>query len=61
MNDILNFISSHEEAIMGIISPFVWEFMARKKITQRDYSIINLIKRLFDAIPNNAPDGQLHK
>ncbi|MCK9402916.1 MAG: hypothetical protein M0Q26_05925 [Chitinophagaceae bacterium] len=60
MKQIFDFILSHKEAV-GTTAVFFYEILLRVKPTAKDWSIINIVKRLFDIIPNKAPQGDVHK
>lgn len=57
---VIAFLASHKEILfLGV--PTIFEMIARRKPTDKDWSIINLIKRIIDAIaPNKTIDGGVH-
>lgn len=61
MNNVIDWVLAHSEAIISFVAPIAYEYVARIPKTQKDWSLLNLIKRFFDAaIPNNAVNGEKH-
>lgn len=56
---IIQFIEENKEPI-GLAAAGLYELVVRLIPTAKDWSIINIAKRLFDIIPNNKAQGGTH-
>lgn len=55
------FLIANWEVIAGVSIPVLFELIFRRVPTEKDWSIINLIKRLVDfIIKNRGKHGQIH-
>lgn len=56
---VIEFVENNKEVI-GIAAAGVWELVVRLVPTCKDWSLVNVIKRLFDIIPNKNTTGTTH-
>lgn len=61
MQQITDWVLAHSEAIVSFVAPIVYEYVVRIPKTDKDWSLVNLIKRFIDAaIPNKDSNGTTH-
>lgn len=52
MNDIIQFLIDHKEAIIAALA-IIYELIARRKPTEKDYTIVGFVYSVLDIIAKN--------
>lgn len=60
MANLVDWVIANEATVTSVASLVIYEVFSRVKPTSKDWSLINLVKKLFDLIPNKASDGAKH-
>lgn len=60
MEPVIQFVIENKEILLTAAG-VLWEVFVRIKPSAKDWSIVNIAKRIIDVIPNNAKGGGTHK
>lgn len=60
MANLIDWVIANESTVISVASLVTYEVFSRLKPTAKDWSLINIIKKIVDLIPNKASDGAKH-